>query len=260
MFLRKIFASENKLTWVFIDLLIVIIGVFCAYEIQNYAETQKVNKEKDKVLSALKYELEVFRYIMHETHLGMKGKVEKLREIDSRERYTISLDYRFIEPQYDYQTIEYALNLQNSEIVDFELYDVLQSLFVEVKKIEHVEQLLTETARKYRSLPKNLDPKSAEYQLIFTENRDHFKRFIVLINDRAEISARISAASTNALSLINDRLGLKKVKAIEEELIKNNLDLVENEQEAVDVLRDYFPSFSEEEIREIYREAEASNE
>ncbi|MEO9482285.1 MAG: hypothetical protein ABJG47_02520 [Ekhidna sp.] len=255
MFLRKLFNSENKLTWVLIDLIIVIIGVYCAFLIQSYAESEKNLKERDRVVSALKYELEYFRFQMTQISGGMTGYSAQLTEVLEKGSYGNFSDFRFIEPQYDYQTIQYALSLQNSEIIDFELYNVLQSLFVEIKKIEHVERLLTETSRRYKTLPSNVSKETTEYKLTWTENYDNFDRFVTLIADRGGISSRIASASEGALPLINKRLGAQKSRAIERELISKNMGVAENEKEAVFLVKKFFPDFSEEEIRELYRQA-----
>ncbi|WP_420317813.1 hypothetical protein [Ekhidna sp.] len=258
MFLRKLFNSENKLTWVFIDLLIVIIGVYCAFLIQNYAENQKNAKERDRVVTALKYEMEAFRFLMTEISAGMKGETQKMKAILAETNYSDFSNSRFIEPQYDYQTIEYALNLQNSSIVDFELYNALQSLYVEIKKIEHAERLLTETSRRYHTLPSNLNKESDAYKLGWTENYDNFVRYITLTEDRGSISSRIAKASTSSLSLVNKRLGPKKSKQIETELILGYAKKVASEEHAVLLGKKYFPSFSEKEIKQLYQQATQS--
>ncbi len=255
MFLRKLFSTKNKFIWVLIDLLIVIIGVYCAFLIQNYAENEKNLKERDRVITAMKYELEAFRFQMTEISRGMAGYAKQLSAFQQQGTYGNFSDYRFIEPQYDYQTIQYALSLQNSEIIDFELYDVLQSLFVEIKKIEHVERLLTETSRRYRSIPGNISNETTEYKLVWTDNFDNFNRFVTLIGDRSSISGRIAEASVEALPLINARLGYEKSHAIERELLLENMDIARNEQEAVFLAKQFFPNFTEEEIRQLYREA-----
>ncbi|WP_370090031.1 hypothetical protein [Ekhidna sp.] len=255
MFLRKLFKAENKFTWVLVDLLIVIIGVYCAFLIQSYAEQEKNEKEKDRVITALKYELEAFRFQMTEFSLGMISYAQELSSTLKEGDYANFSDFRFIEPQYDYQTIQYSLSLQNPEIVDFELYNTLQSLFVEIKKMEHVERLITETSRRYHTLPSNLSKQSPEYKLAWADNYDNFNRFVTLINDRGNIAKRIAIASENALPLINDRLGEKKAKAVEKDLITQNLDKVKSEDEAVFLAKKLFPDFSEEEIRQLYRKA-----
>lgn len=259
MFLRKLFSSDNKLTWVLVDLLIVIVGVYLAFMIQSGAEHRKDQREADKVLTALKYEMEFFRYRMYETSLGMQSMARELKESNEDGSYRNFSNFRFIEPQYDYQTISYALDLQNTSIVDFELYDALQTLFVEIKKIEHVERLLTETSRRYRSIPFALDAKSTEFQIIEMENRDNFNRFQTLINDRAEISARISKASASSLPLINQRLGTVKTRSIEKAIMREHLDIFENEEEAIAVGKKLFPHFEEKELLELYRGAKNAN-
>ncbi|MEP1035300.1 hypothetical protein [Ekhidna sp.] len=259
MFLRKLFNSENKFTWVLIDLLIVIIGVYCAFLIQSEAEDAKNAKEKDRVVTALKYELEAFRFQMSGISQGMGNYSKRLSSVLQQGNYENFSDYRFIEPQYDYQTIQYALSLQSSEIIDFELYNLLQSLFVEIKKIEHVERLITETSRRYRTIPSNVNKETIQYKMTWTENYDNFDRFVTLITDRSGISARVAEASAGALPLINERLGQKKSRAIEKQLLMENMDIARNEQEAVFIAKQFFPNFSEGEIRELYQQANQSD-
>lgn len=260
MFLRKLFQGNNKAGWVLIDLLIVIIGVYCAFLIQNYSTNQQNKKEEDRILTALKYELEQFRYTMFQVATGMGNYSRELSKTASENTYSNFSDFRFIEPQYGYQIIEYSLNLQNTDIVDFELYNSIQGLFVEIKKMEHVERLLTETARRYISLPEGLPKSSPEYQVRWAENYDNFNRFTVLIRDRAEIAARVATASADALPIINDRLGPEKTKEIEKEILLSNIDLARNEDEAVQIVKKFFPNFEEEEVRELYRSHQGSGQ
>lgn len=229
------------------------IGVYCAFIIQNYAEKEKNNKERDRVLTALKFEIELFRFTMSEISIGMDGYSKELKSTLSQGEYSNFSDYRFIEPQYSYQIVEYSINNQNVQIIDFELYDELQKLFSEIKKIEHVERLLTETARRYLTLPSNINRSDNTYKLAWAENYDNFNRFVILIRDRGQIATRIAEASTNALPLINQRLGAAKTKQIETEILIRNIDRVRNEEEAVYLVKQYFPSFTKEEVVQLYK-------
>lgn len=255
MFLRKLFSPGNKFTWVLIDLAIVIIGVYCAFLIQSYSKTAQNRKEKEHVLSALKLEMEFFRYRMYETSLGMAAKSNELIAVQNEGDYANFSDFRFIEPQYDYQTIQYALNLENPDIVDFELYNVLQSLFVEIKKIEHVERLITETSRQYKSLPAALKKGSVPYEIIRSENHDNFQRFVRLIRDRQSISSRIASASSESLPIVNERLGKSKSMELERQMILENIGAVPNEDAAVKITQKLFPHFTEKELRKLYQQA-----
>lgn len=260
MFLRKLFASENKFAWVLIDLLIVIIGVYCAFLIQNYAENEKNLKERDRIITAMKYEMEAFRFQMSQISLGMRREVRVFNSYLSQQTYPNFSDARFIEPQYEYQSIEYALKLQNSAIIDFELYLKLQNIFVEIKKIEHVERLLTETSRRYQTIPASIPSSSIEYKLVKAENLDNFVRYEILTRDRGQVSARLAMASTDALTIINERLGPERAKEIEKELILGYAPNFDNEEEAIQIGLQYFPHFSKEEMASLYRRANGLEE
>lgn len=256
MFLRKIFSEKNKLVWVLVDLMIVIIGVYGAFLIQNYAESNKNNKDRERIFSALKYEMETLRYVMITNARYAQKRVPNLNQMKKNGVYENFLNYRFIEPQYDYQTISYAISLQNTEIVDFELYNSLQSIYVEVKKIEHAERLLTDTALKYKSIPKSLDKSSTAFQIMQSENLDNFERLIIFTIDRGSVATRLAEATADVLKIINSRLPSDKVKAIEREIIIENIKYIaSNIEEAIYLGKQFFPTFTEQEIREIYQQA-----
>lgn len=256
MFIRKLFSSKNKLLWVLVDLLIVIIGVYCAFLIQQSAVRKRDEISQDRVLTALKYETETFRFTMSTISVAMARKYEEVQAIASKGSYSNFHDYRFIAPQYDYQAIEYALSLQNAVIVDFELNEALQNLWVSIKRIEHVESMLTETASNYRSIPQDLATNGVAYKLLWSENFDHHQRFVIFIKDRANTAQNVVNASISSLQIINERLGEEKRRQLEEELILKNIRMVvSSEDKAVEIGKIYYPDFTEEEIRELYRKA-----
>jgi hypothetical protein len=255
MFLRKLFNTNNKFTWVLIDLLIVIIGVYCAFLIQNSSSLEKDRKEQEKVFTALKYELEHFRLTMPGMSGYAKKQVEKYMPIYQSEEYANFTDWRFIQPQYPYQVIEYAINIQNTDIVGFELYSNLQKLFVEIKKLEHAESLIMETSMRYQSLPAGLAKSSPTYQIVWANNYDNFRRFITFMDDRSRTLQAVADASQTALPIINRELGPVKTKEIETQIILSNAYRVKNEDQALAFATQAFPNFTEEEIKRLYRKA-----
>lgn len=256
MFLRKLFSGENKLTWVFIDLIIVIIGVYCAFLIQSSAEDRKMEVEKEKIMSALKFELEFFRIEMPGRGGFSEGQAKEWKSILDSGSYQDLTSWRFIEPQYNYQVIEHAINHQNSEIIDFDLYDALQRLFVEIKRIEYAERLMTQVAMEFQTIPSNLPKGSAAYGEMWAGNYDSFRRMIQFMFDRSGNQVRLGAESQAALELVNDRLSPERRKEIEREMIVNNLHRVKSEEQAVGLLKQLFPGFEEKEVREIYNTAQ----
>lgn len=259
MFLSKLFRSKphTRWGWVLVDLLIVFIGVYCAFLIQTWSEEQKNQREADKVYSALKYELETFRYRMAQVQLGMNRYLGELQPRIGSGSYPDLHNYRFIQPQYDYKITEYALQL-NSEIIDFELYDALQKVFAEVKRLEYTEELLTETARSFKSLPTGTG-KSAEIEMLRVGNNDHFNRFRFYIQERRDFCGRVASAAATALPLLNERLGQEQARKIEADLVYSNMHLADSETEAIQLIQYYFPHFTEEEIRRLFQKYQQEN-
>ena len=248
-------STRGKWAWAFVDLLVVIIGVYIAFLIQSKASESRDAKEQEKVFTALKYELEHFRLQMPGMSGYMEKKVESLLAILNEGRYENFDNYRFIEPQYSYQIIEYAINLQNTEIVDFELYNALQQLYVEIKKLEHAERLITATSQSYQTLPEGLSKSNPIYQISWAKNYDNFGRFIFFLRDRGRILQSVADASETALPLINQNLNPQKRKNIEKEILTKGLGIIPSEEAAVQQVQKYFPDFTEEEVRELYRQA-----
>ena len=151
--------------------------------------------------------------------------------------------------------MELAINSQNSEIIDFDLYQALRGLYVQIKRIEYSERLLTEVAMKYKSIPNSLRKGSAEYDMLWASNYDNFRRFIMSMYDRSGNQKRLGNDSKGTLYLVNERLDPQRRKQIETELIVSNLDRAENEDQAVAMVSQLFPNFNESEIRDIYQNA-----
>ncbi|WP_425392762.1 hypothetical protein [Ekhidna sp.] len=252
-------STRGKWVWAFVDLLVVIIGVYIAFLIQSSAADKKDQKEQEKVFTALKFELEEFRLQMPGMSSYVDGKVEEYLATQRSGNYSNFTDWRFIQPQYSYQIIEYAISIQNSEIVDFELYDALQKLYKEIKKLEHTESLIMEVSMRYQSIPNGLSKSDPLYQLTWANNFDNFQRFITFMNDRARILQAVADESRSALPIINEKLGPEKTKEIETQFILSNAKRVENEDQAVAFAKMIFPNFTEEEVRQLYKQATDPN-
>lgn len=256
MFLRKLFNSENKLTWVLIDFLIVIAGVYCAFLIQEYAANEKVQKEKHEIVAALKYELEFFRVQMPGRAWYSSNQVMNWRKTYNSGTYDNYSDWRFIEPQYGYQVIEHAIGVQNSDIISFELSRALQEVLTQTKRIEHIEQRITAIGFRYKTIPEAAKKGTSEYQIMWNGNYDDFDRLIRAMNDRAENLGILAEKAALALDIVNNTLEPSAKRDIEEDLIIKYVDeLVNNEDQAVAAVSKTFPGFTEEEIRIMYRKA-----
>jgi len=253
MFLRKLFSSENRLAWVLIDLLIVIVVVYCAFLIQSCAEADKTAQERDKIFSALKYEIEIFRYESTQIESGISQNLAEWEQQTADGSYIDFSNWRFIEPQYGYQIVEYAINIEDSDIIDFEGYTRLQKLYVEIKKVEHTERLITEVSMKYHDIPDNLPKSSNEFLLLAADNWRNYTRFRQFTRDRKNIMGYVKNATYAALEFLNKKMDPVKRKEIESDLIALKASDFPNETFFIGLVNQFFPNWSPEEIAKIHQ-------
>ena len=252
MFIQKLFNTNNKITWALIDLLMIIIGVYCAFIIQKYAETQQTKKDKERVLSALKFELEEFRIALPDFAAYMDRYLEK-----NKNDPTVNFSgWRYSEPQYAYQIVEYAMNLENSEIVDFALYDKLQRLYVVIKQLEYSERSINRISEKYQSIVSELPNNHVINLERIANNKINWGWFRTYAGDRSSSLKRVANESIEALQIINDGLGIDKQKEIEASFMSSKSALIKSEAEAIELAKVFFPNFTEEEIRTLYQNSQ----
>lgn len=250
MFLRKLFSGENKLGWVVVDLVIVIVGVYSAYLIQNYSEGKRVQQEKEEVLSALKYELEFFRVYLPGRSGYSANQVEGWNAKRDQGTYVDYSDWIFIRPQYAYQVIEYSIGIEENGVIDFPLHNALKTLYMDLKRLENTETKIMEVSMDYRSVSEALPNSSLSER--HADNILNFQRFLRFFSSRAENQGTVAKKATEALDIINEQLGPQTRLKIEQDLIINNIDGIESVEQAIGLVKQVFPHFTEEEVRILY--------
>ncbi len=241
------FFSKQGIKFILLELIIVFVGVYCAFLFQNYSEQRKIEAEKEKVMIGVKEDLEYFR-IYFPDFAGLP-QVEEWRETIANEKYIDFSGWRFIQPQYDYIAIEYALSA-DAEVIDFELNSAIAEIYQELRKLEHVELILNELAMRYQAIPEG-SKDNESVRNAHLNNYSIFKRFTERYADRASIMQRIAEKSSEHLPMINSYFSPQELKEIEILLIRKNVT-VQNEQEIefyINVLNEFFPNLSEEELR-----------
>ena len=254
MFVRRLFKISDKLKWITLELVIVFIGVYLAFLLQTFNESRKEQKEAEKVYTALKYELEYFRVKLPGMAVYSRNQRRDLRKIYREGNYNFFGNWRFIAPQYQYGIVEYASNLQNNNIVDFQLYDELQDLYNFIQRLEHAESLIMEISQKYQAIPDGLSKSSETYQLRYADNMTNFNRYITFVADRANNLTMVARSAQRCLDVINPRLDAKKRKEIEAALIRQEIRDFGTIEEAVPEGLRMFPDFTEEEMKALYEQ------
>jgi hypothetical protein len=102
----------------------------------------------------------------------------------------------------------------------------------------------------YQAVPTDLN--NNDMAVLASQNNFlNFKRFTDRYSDRASIMQRVAEMSAKHLPMINDQFSEKKLAEIELSLIKKNIT-VDSDQEIefyLNVLKQFFPNLSEEEIK-----------
>lgn len=246
----KIFSKQG-VKFLLLELVVVFLGVYLAFLFQSYSEDKKLEIEKEKIMIGLKDDLEYFRVFFPGLSSSMKNTISEWEELVENDTYRDFSSWRFIQPQYDYTVIEYALNA-DAEVVDFDMNSDLSKLYTELEKLRQAEELITEIALNYKAVPPNLE-RTSEVQLVHANNLLNLKRLKNRAIDRVGIMDRIAELSTQNLVRVNEEFSDQERKEIELLLISKR-DIPDNEQEKqfyFRALKKYFPHFTDEEIKEV---------
>lgn len=251
MFIRKLFKIGDKAKWLVLELLIVFVGVYLAFLFQSYAEDNKIDKEKEKVLVGLKLELEEFRTSFNRFADYQEGKVEEWDSLLAINEVGTFYSWRYIEPQYNFMIIEYALDQKGTDIVDFDLYSQLSKLYGEIKKLEHSERLMTELGMHYNLISDSLDKNSQEALNLKAENRFNFFKFKGFANDRVGILRRVAKTSSEIIEIINGELGEEKTREVDIRLLKTYLKGGMEMDFLREIFSEHFARYTETEMDEM---------
>ncbi|MGB0523176.1 MAG: hypothetical protein ACPGJS_09455 [Flammeovirgaceae bacterium] len=248
-------SSGHRSKWYhwLVDLIIVFLGVYMASLFSNYNESQKNAKQRDKVLSSLKLELEAFRFGMPEYADFQAEQITKWNRALNNDSIIDFYEYRFIQPQYDYTALEYAIKIDETEVVDFELFTELRTLYNNIKSLEFSENLMTETAQQFKNTSKQLPKNHPLYHTRKADNAFYFYRFITFANSRQGSLQKVGQQASATLQRINQQLSPKKRVKIEQQLIGKFLKSYNKtppQELAFQYAQEFFPNLTTAEINQ----------
>lgn len=244
---------------ILIQLLIVFVGVYLAFLLDKYQKQNQIASERDKVLTSLKYELDDLRIKFPGMATYQTNRVQEWDSLFKEKKFMSFYTWRYIQPQYDFTTIEYAINTRETEIVDFEMHNSLVKLFNEIKQLKNIEEQITSIGFKYKNIPTSLQEENKEYQILYAENLLLFYKFIDFARLRAGALDRIAYLAKHCLQIINSRLGFEKQKEVELAYVKELLtdtDWVKSitKKEAIGLQQQHFPNLPDKEVNVLLKE------
>ncbi|NVK28011.1 MAG: hypothetical protein HWE14_08205 [Flavobacteriia bacterium] len=241
----------------FLELLVVFLGVYLAFYLSNYSEQEKNEAQQVKIMSSLKIELEGMRFRFPGYSGYQKNKVAEWKEALSENRVIDYYNYQFIQPQYDYHALEYALQTRETEVVPFDVFQSLLAIQRNVERLREAEDRMTEVSLLHRNLPSEYELSENEQLSRFADNLFHFSKFIRFAETRAQALEQLSALALEALDFINKELPEQVRHDIEIELIQDymgSLNQIPPMEFALPQISKFFPEIPEGEIEEVLRE------
>ena len=248
------FFKRDGIKFLLLELIVVFLGVYLAFVFQNYSANKQIKTEQEKVLIGLKEDLEYFRFFFPGYAVNAKKLVRDWNEVHAQNSYIDFSDWRFLQPQYDYTAVEYALDA-DADVINFELNSAVAEVYQELEKLRHVETLMTELAMTYTVVPPDLRSQPTG-KLASANNLLNFRRFIDRANDRAEILERVADLCSVVLPKINDRFSSKKLTEVELAIVTNQVQIMNPQQldSYLPMIMEFFPNLTEEEIRAAYED------
>ncbi len=204
---------------ILIDLLVVVCGVYMAFYLNDSAEQFKINKRSERTLRSLKIELEQMRVFFPGQADYMNQKVAQWDSLYQAGRWIDYYNWRYLQPQYNYTVLEYAINERETEVLDFQLYKSLLDLYRNIRQLEEAERYMTETGKEYTIgvTEPSTDP---AVQLLRNQNLFHFLKFIGFAKDRASSLSQVAQLATISLDQINQKFSRRELVDITVEMIQ----------------------------------------
>lgn len=183
------------------ELLVVFLSISVAFALNNWNESKKENLEKLKVLRSLQNELQFIHNIFPEMAEYQKTINKKWDSLMRQGSLSDFYNYWYLQPQYNYSVLEYAIATRNSKIVGFELHEELLKIYNEFIRLEEAETYMTNIALEYQPIPDK-----GVQKLIAERNKFLFQKFMVYGKTRARLLQEISELSDEISPIITKQL------------------------------------------------------
>ena len=224
-----------------------------AFYLNDQAEERRIKKQSVRVLKSLKIELEQMRIFFPGQAEYMRSMVKEWSELYNRNQWSDFYDWRYLQPQYNYTVLEYALNERESDIIDFELHKELMQVYRNIQQLAAAEDAMTAMGYEYQPNLASLEEGHPLYQNR-NENMFHFYKFIMASSDRANSLEEVASYASRALKLINQKFTRQENVDITVELSQYFVDNGEvkfTRETLRPELKTAYPDFTDSEIEYI---------
>ncbi len=192
---HMLFCHRFTLAKPFIDLGIVITGVTVAFLLNSLHESRKEEAEQEKVINSLYQELQEIQKFFPSMAAYQQNNNRIWDSLLIQKSVGDFNEYYFIQPQYNYTVIEFAMETRNSDIVDFALHQQLLLLYKRIKMLGQTETYMTTVALQFQAHESESNTNTAHNLFLF-------KRFIGFGKNRALTLMDVDRLAEQTVSLL----------------------------------------------------------
>ena len=183
--------SSLSFTSLFVEMVIVFMGVYLAFLLSNYQENRKVERESARVVALMQVGLDHYEGLfegfaqLHETeNAAFRDELNNGRIPEFWNR-----SY-FPAPQYPIDVINFVLTKESYKVFAIDVYLPLTRFSNAMQRVMYVEEKLVTLGERYEPLPDQNDP---QYERVAKQQRILAEKYWRYLEIRKAISKEIVA-------------------------------------------------------------------
>lgn len=163
--LKEQITSINPVR-LFLELIIVFLGVYLAFLFTSYNEKQRTQAEIERVAALMEVGLDRYEELFAGFAQRHAIKNEEFRQQLANNQIPVFYETYYASPQYPVDVINFVLTREGYDVFSLDFYLPLTSFAHAIQRIMYAEEKLVQLGERYRRLP---SPESATYQQVFNE-------------------------------------------------------------------------------------------
>ena len=185
----------------FLDLVIVFIGVTLAFVFTNYQESQRLRDDTRQMVSLLEVGLIEYEQLFEGFVTYHESYNAKFREEIRKGAIPDFGDVTYPAPQYPIDVITFILTNESYELVDPEFYVQLTHFSTTLQQLMYTEEKLVRTAEKFEELRWENIPETKLKQ----GQVEVAKRYLKYLEIRKNRSAELKKLASSIIKLIDSK-------------------------------------------------------
>ncbi|MEM8487022.1 MAG: hypothetical protein AAF564_15830 [Bacteroidota bacterium] len=185
----------------FLELIIVFLGVYLAFLFTSYKEQQRTDAEIERIAALMQVGLDRYEQLFEGfAQRHAIGNEEFRLQLENNE-IPVFYETYFASPQYPVDVINFVLTREGYDVFSLDFYVPLTSFAHAIQRIMYVEEKLVQLGERYRRLP----PSGAvTYQRVYNEQYILAQQYYRYLEMRKNMSADLANQARQLKAQIAD--------------------------------------------------------